>query len=67
MGLNNIREKKSHEIRIIVAAAGIAVFFAILFTVVTGRSQNFDDSARFFFYDMRSECLTWAAKIITYM
>ena len=44
MGLNNIREKKSHEIRIIVAAAGIAVFFAILFTVVTGRSQNFDDS-----------------------
>ena len=31
MGLNNIREKKSHEIRIIVAAAGIAVFFAILF------------------------------------
>ena len=26
MGLNNIREKKSHEIRIIVAAAGIAVF-----------------------------------------
>lgn len=67
MGLNNIREKKSHEIRIIVAAAGIAVFFAILFTVVTGRSQNFDDSARFFFYDMRSEWLTWAAKIITYM
>lgn len=35
--------------------------------MVTGRSQNFDDSVRFFFYDMRSEWLTWAAKIITYM
>ena len=53
--------------RMIAAAAGVAAFIAVLIAVSTGFSSGFDDAVRFFMYDIRSEVLTVAARIITYM
>lgn len=67
MGLNNIKADKLCKTRLFIGLAGVAAFFAILFFVTSGRAQVFDDSVRFFFYDMRANWLTPVVKGITYV
>lgn len=67
MNLDNLKEKKSFKIRMAAAIAGILIFTVILALVTAGKTVAFDDTVRFFFYDIRNENLTIAAKAITYL
>lgn len=69
--MNKAKSKKRNKINnrrlSIIASIAIILFTVILCCVLTDNIYKFDDAVRYFFYDMRRDGLTAAAKIITYI
>lgn len=65
--MDNYKKRNGMAARAVVFVVSITVFFVMLFLVESGKAAAFDDAVRFFFYDMRSDALTSAAKAITYL
>lgn len=63
----NSKETRFAKKRLALGAAAAALFVITLCGVLTGSVSGFDDAVRYFFYNMRCDALTHAARAITYI
>ena len=63
----NSKETRFAKKRLALGAAAAALFVITLCGVLTGSVSGFDDTIRYFFYNMRCDALTHAARAITYI